>query len=59
MAAYRRDGGSDHDTDTTDLPLFPAVAAMAGQTWRLQFWFRDQNPGQTSNFTDGVAITIH
>ena len=32
--------------------------AMPGQTWNFQAWFRDNNPGPTSNFTDGVSITF-
>ena len=27
-----------------------------GNTWNFQLWFRDQNPGTTSNTTDGVSI---
>ena len=53
------DGRIDLHIDTTDLPLFPAVPALAGQTWRFQGWFRDQNPSSTSNFTDAVAILFH
>lgn len=35
-----------------------AVAVQPGETWYWQAWFRDVNPGQTSNFTDGIAITF-
>ena len=28
----------------------------AGETWNFTAWFRDVNPNQTSNFTDGLAI---
>lgn len=28
----------------------------AGETWNFQCWFRDQNPGSTSNFTDATQI---
>lgn len=52
-------GRIDLHIDTTDLPLFPAVPALAGQTWRFQAWFRDQNPGSTSNFSDAVAVLFH
>ena len=34
-----------------------AYAVQPGETWNWQAWFRDDNPGQTSNFTDGVSIT--
>ncbi|MFT6109666.1 MAG: hypothetical protein ACJA2W_002588 [Planctomycetota bacterium] len=36
-----------------------SVAAMAGETWRFQAWYRDLAMGATaSNFTDAVAILI-
>jgi len=43
--------------DLTDTPT-PAgpVAIQPGETWHFQGWFRDWNPGPTSNFTDGVMI---
>ncbi|MEE8466851.1 MAG: hypothetical protein V3T22_00250, partial [Planctomycetota bacterium] len=41
--------------DLTDLPPGHQVV-QAGETWNFQCWFRDQNPGQTSNFTNGVAV---
>jgi hypothetical protein len=34
----------------------PISAANPGETWSFQAWFRDPNPGPTSNFTDGVAV---
>ncbi|MCP3918678.1 MAG: hypothetical protein GY711_24290 [bacterium] len=42
--------------DTLALPLSPPVAAGAGETWYFQCWFRDNNPGPTSNFTDAVGL---
>ncbi|MCP3916805.1 MAG: hypothetical protein GY711_14710 [bacterium] len=44
--------------DSTDIPLSPPVAVMAGETWYFQCWFRDANPMDTSNFSDGVAIAF-
>jgi hypothetical protein len=35
------------------------VAIQAGETWYFTCWFRDNNPGQTSNFTDGIGITFN
>ena len=32
------------------------VAVQAGETWNFQCWYRDKNPGTTSNFTDGVSV---
>jgi hypothetical protein len=45
------------DLSQTPTPSGP-VAVQAGETWRFQLWFRDNNPGPTSNFTDAVAITF-
>lgn len=46
--------------DLTDLPQPGGnVAAMAGETWHFQAWFRDAIGGMaTSNFTDGWEITF-
>ena len=45
-----------------DLTMVPTpggnVAVNAGETWYWQAWFRDVNPGNTSNFTDGICITF-
>ena len=45
---------------TLDLTAIPTssgtTAAMAGQTFNFQAWFRDVNPTPTSNFTDGLSI---
>jgi hypothetical protein len=35
------------------------VAVAAGETWNFQAWYRDANPGATSNFTDGVSVQFH
>lgn len=50
--------------DLTALPQGQgSVAAMAGDTWRFQAWFRDVEPGPiatpTSNFTAGLAVTLN
>lgn len=45
--------------DTLALPGNPPAAALPGQTWYFQAWFRDQVGGiATSNFSDAVAITF-
>ena len=45
-----------------DLTMLPTPGGMhsviAGETWNFQAWFRDNSPGPTSNFTDGVSITF-
>ena len=42
---------------TGSLPNPPGGSLGAGQTWGLQYWYRDQ--GGTSNFTDRVRVTFH
>ncbi|MCP3914058.1 MAG: hypothetical protein GY711_00705 [bacterium] len=42
--------------DLQSIPVSPPVAVVPGETWSFQCWFRDNNPGLTSNFTDGVEI---
>jgi len=42
--------------DLTSIPTLPPHTVMAGETWNFQAWFRDKNPGPTSNFTDGVSV---
>ncbi|MCP3918297.1 MAG: hypothetical protein GY711_22345 [bacterium] len=46
------------DIDTGALPMNPETAAMAGETWNFQAWYRDDNPMTTSNFTDATALTF-
>lgn len=35
-----------------------AVTASVGETWSFQAWYRDANPGATSNFTNGAHVTL-
>jgi V8-like Glu-specific endopeptidase len=42
--------------DTQNVPQNPTGPIVAGETWNFTCWFRDQNPGATSNFTNGVSI---
>ena len=44
------------DVDLANLPLPALDPVMAGETWNYQAWFRDQNPQNTSNFTDGLSV---
>ncbi|MCP3918538.1 MAG: hypothetical protein GY711_23575 [bacterium] len=46
------------DVNTNDVPVSPPVAIQPGETWNFQAWFRDNNPGLTSNFSDGIEITF-
>ncbi|MEM1452748.1 MAG: choice-of-anchor B family protein [Planctomycetota bacterium] len=49
-------------TTTIDVLAIPqssgAVAALPGETFRFQVWYRDANPTVTSNFTRGYAVTF-
>ncbi|MCP3916777.1 MAG: hypothetical protein GY711_14570 [bacterium] len=44
--------------DLTAIPMSPPVAVAQGDTWHFQCWFRDQNPGSTSNFSRPVSVTF-
>ena len=45
--------------DLSSLPTSVGfTAALPGQTWNFQAWYRDANPTATSNFTDAVSITF-
>ncbi len=51
-------GRFELEIDTGSIPLSPPASVMPGETWNFQAWFRDKNPGSTSNFTDAVAVTF-
>lgn len=54
-------GGSgeiDFSIDLQSIPLTPVVPAQAGETWSFQLWYRDVNPQNTSNYTDGVQLLL-
>jgi len=42
--------------DLTSIPTAPPHTVLAGETWNFQAWFRDNNGGPTSNFTDAVSV---
>ncbi|MCP3915247.1 MAG: hypothetical protein GY711_06810 [bacterium] len=44
--------------DLTDFPSSPPLAVAPGEEWNFQGWFRDQDPGPTSNFTQGITIVF-
>ncbi|MEM9378820.1 MAG: kelch repeat-containing protein [Planctomycetota bacterium] len=45
---------------TIDLAAVPSptgpVAVQPGESWRFQAWYRDANPGPTTNFTSAVEV---
>ncbi|MEM1450944.1 MAG: hypothetical protein AAF957_03550 [Planctomycetota bacterium] len=55
-------GSTGSFTLAVDLTAMPTptglVAAQPGETWHFQAWHRDVNPMSTSNFTDGVSVTL-
>lgn len=42
----------------TQMPGDPSVPVLPGVTWYFQCWCRDSNPGQASNFTHAISITL-
>ena len=43
--------------ELTDIPTpTGSVAALAGETWHFQAWYRDANPNPTSNLTSAVQV---
>jgi len=45
--------------DANQIPFPGGSHTVApGETWNFQAWYRDLNPGPTSNFTDAVAVTF-
>ncbi|MDA1263980.1 MAG: L-type lectin-domain containing protein [Planctomycetota bacterium] len=46
--------------DLTDLPTPGGFyIVQPGETWYWQAWFRDVNPNQTNNFTEGICISFN
>ena len=46
--------------DLTALPRPGGThSVVAGETWNFQAWYRDKNPTNTSNFSDGISITFN
>ncbi len=40
-------------------PTGPFTRALQpGETWNFQCWYRDNDPGPTSNFTDAVSVVF-
>lgn len=55
-------GAQGRSTTPANLTALPTptqtVSAQVGETWNFQLWFRDVNPGATSNYSSAMSITI-
>ncbi|MCP3916683.1 MAG: hypothetical protein GY711_14100 [bacterium] len=49
-------GEIDFTPDMTNLPQMQVF--MPGEEWNFQLWYRDNNPGVTSNTSDGLAVVF-
>jgi hypothetical protein len=49
-------GSISFSPDLTALPQGTVIAP--GSQWNFQFWFRDNNPGATSNTSNGLAVNF-
>ena len=47
-------GSVSFSPDLTALPQGTVIAP--GTQWNFQFWYRDNNPGATSNTSNGLAV---
>ncbi|MEM1447768.1 MAG: hypothetical protein AAF957_01185 [Planctomycetota bacterium] len=62
IADVKNSGSSGSIEVRVDVQAIPqptgAVAAMAGEAWNFQCWFRDANPTVTSNLSNGIEVTF-
>jgi glucose/arabinose dehydrogenase len=59
IAQAQNSGSAGTFTVMADLTQLPAIGgASVGETLHFQAWFRDFQGFNTSNFTDGVSVTI-
>lgn len=59
VSLVQNSGATGAISTSLDLSFFPlpyGAAVVGGQTWNFQAWYRDNNGGSTSNFTDGVSV---
>jgi hypothetical protein len=49
-------GSVSFSPDLTALPQGTVISP--GTQWNFQFWFRDSNPGVTSNTSNGLAVNF-
>jgi hypothetical protein len=61
VAGVANSGSAGQISYMINLNALPApinVAVLPGDTWNFVGWYRDLNPGTTSNFTDGLSVTF-
>ncbi len=51
-------GEFELQVDTASIPFNPGAPILAGQSWTFQMWYRDHNPGSTTNFSPAVEVTF-
>ena len=56
VGAVGVDGILAHEVDLLGLPFVPNIAVAPGETWHFQAWYRDSNPGPTTNLSDAIAV---
>jgi hypothetical protein len=49
-------GTFELELNTQHLPFSPGVPILAGESWTFQFWYRDLNAGQNTNFSSAVEV---
>lgn len=47
-----------HSADPGQLPITGGTVGLPGDSLLFQAWFRDANPGATSNFTDAARVEL-
>ena len=51
-------GSFQLSVDTSDLPFATNTAVLPGESLNFSAWFRDNNPGSTSNFSDVLRVAF-
>ena len=51
-------GEAYFDPVLSAIPIGGGYQVQAGETWNFQVWYRDLNPGTTSNLTDGLSLAF-
>ena len=60
MRVSNAQGSFDLTLDLQDMPHPLANGTvLTGQIWNFQAWYRDSNPGPTSNFSNGLSVRFN